>query len=87
MGQGEQQRSDLDVNRTSRTLITKLGTEAPGYAACRAHELLKAGDMEGYGYWNRVRLASYEHLALGALHSEPVEDKIAKQRDRDVKRR
>ena len=87
MGQSEQRRSDLDVFRASHALIAKLGPGAPGYAARHAHELLKVGDMEGYGYWNRIRLATHEQLALGARHNEPVEDKTAKQGDRDVKHR
>jgi hypothetical protein len=87
LGQSEPQNSDLDVYRVSHALVAKLGPEAPGYAARHAHELLKAGDMEGYGYWNRIRLATYEQLALGARRNEPVEDKTAKQSDGDVKRR
>ncbi len=81
MGQSEQRRSDLDVYRVSQALIAKLGPGAPGYAARHAHELLMADDMEGYGYWNRIRLATYEQLALGARHNEPVEDKTAKEGD------
>ncbi len=81
MGQRKQQRSDLDVYRASHALIAKLGTGAPGYAARHAHELLQAGDMEGYGHWSRIRLAAYGQLALEARHNEPVEDKTAKQGD------
>ncbi len=79
MGQSEEQRSDLDIYQVSQDLIAKLGPGAPGYAAGHAHELLKAGDMEGYGYWNRMRLATCEQLALEARHLEPVEGKTAKQ--------
>ncbi len=79
MGQSKRQRSALDVIRASYALIAKLGMEAPGYAARHAHELLKAGDIKGYGYWSWIRLAAYERLASAARHSEPVEDKTDEQ--------
>jgi len=54
--------SDLDVYQVACELIRQLGGEAPGQAATQAHELLIDGDAEGYAYWERIRMTTYEQL-------------------------
>ena len=46
--------SDLDIWRSAKLLIDKHGDEAPIHAAMRAHELLAAGDLDGYAAWERI---------------------------------
>ena len=52
--------TDRDIYRSAYLLVEELGEGAPVFAANHAHSLLRMGDMEGYAYRNRIRVATYE---------------------------
>lgn len=55
---------DVDIYRSAVVLVKELDEGAPIFAANQAYELLRAGDMEGYSHWNKIRLAAYQQLWL-----------------------
>lgn len=50
------------IEESARQLVGELGEDAPRFAATRAHQLLKAGDSNGYALWNSLRLETYRQL-------------------------
>ena len=63
------------IRNSARDLVVELGEDAPRFAATRAHQLLKAGDSDGYALWNTLRLETYRQLWSSRPPTLPARDR------------
>jgi hypothetical protein len=62
---------DLDIYRAAKALVDQHGGDAATFAAGRADQLLKEGDIAGSAVWRQIR-AAIEEPQRGRREGEPL---------------